>query len=100
MPRPFRHPCHAELDKLNNHKGINSDSMVLFLAINTSSITLLPTGVIALWAAAGSAIQPVSFRQHSLQHYVPHSLPFLQQNISLGFGECQIHLNSSELECY
>jgi spore maturation protein SpmB len=29
--------------------------MVLFLAINTSSITLLPTGVIALRAAAGSA---------------------------------------------
>ena len=29
--------------------------MVLFLAINTSSVTLLPTGVIALRAAAGSA---------------------------------------------
>jgi len=29
--------------------------MVLFLAINTSSITLLPTGVIAIRAAAGSA---------------------------------------------
>ena len=29
--------------------------MVLFLAINTSSITLLPTGVIALRASAGSA---------------------------------------------
>jgi spore maturation protein SpmB len=29
--------------------------MVLFLAINTSSITLLPTGIIALRAAAGSA---------------------------------------------
>jgi len=29
--------------------------MVLFLAVNTSSVTLLPTGVIALRAAAGSA---------------------------------------------
>ena len=29
--------------------------MVLFLAINTSSVTLLPTSVIALRAAAGSA---------------------------------------------
>ena len=29
--------------------------MALFLAINTSSVTLLPTGVIALRAAAGSA---------------------------------------------
>ena len=32
-----------------------ADSMALFLAINTSSVTLLPTGVIALRAAAGSS---------------------------------------------
>ena len=44
-----------ELDKLNPHKGTATDSMALFLAINTSSVTLLPTGVIALRAAAGSA---------------------------------------------
>ena len=29
--------------------------MILFLAINTSSVTLLPTGVIALRASAGSS---------------------------------------------
>ena len=41
--------------KLNPAKGTATDSMVLFLAINTSSITLLPTGVIALRSAAGSS---------------------------------------------
>ncbi len=44
-----------ELDSLNPHKGTASDAMALFLAINTSSVTLLPTGVIALRAAVGSA---------------------------------------------
>ncbi len=51
---PFGIRAMQELDKLSTHKGTASDSMVLFLAINTSSITLLPTGVIALRAAAGS----------------------------------------------
>jgi len=52
---PFGIRAMQELDRLNPHKGTASDAMVLFLAINTSSITLLPTGVIALRAAAGSA---------------------------------------------
>ncbi|MCW9089690.1 MAG: spore maturation protein [Gammaproteobacteria bacterium] len=52
---PFGIRAMQELDTLNPHKGTASDSMVLFLAINTSSITLLPTGIIALRASAGSA---------------------------------------------
>ena len=51
---PFGIRAMQELDRLNPHKGTASDAMVLFLAINTSSVTLLPTGVIALRAAAGS----------------------------------------------
>jgi len=51
---PFGIRAMQELDRLNPVKGTATDSMVLFLAINTSSITLLPTGVIALRAAAGS----------------------------------------------
>jgi spore maturation protein SpmA/spore maturation protein SpmB len=51
---PFGIRAMQELDRLNPHKGTASDAMVLFLAINTSSITLLPTGVIALRAASGS----------------------------------------------
>src|SRR3546814_14446720 len=52
---PFGIRAMQELDKLNPHKGTATDAMALFLAINTSSVTLLPTGVIALRAAAGSA---------------------------------------------
>lgn len=52
---PFGIRAMQELDKLNPNKGTATDAMALFLAINTSSITLLPTGVIALRAAAGSA---------------------------------------------
>jgi spore maturation protein SpmA len=51
---PFGLKAVTELEKLNPRPGIATDSTVLFLAINTSSITLLPTGVIALRAAAGS----------------------------------------------
>ena len=51
---PFGIRAMQELDKLNPHKGTATNAMALFLAINTSSITLLPTGVIAIRAAAGS----------------------------------------------
>jgi spore maturation protein SpmA len=52
---PFGIRAMQELDKLNSNPETATDSMVLFLAINTSSVTFLPTGVIALRAAAGSA---------------------------------------------
>lgn len=51
---PFGIRAMQELDKLNPVKGTANNAMVLFLAINTSSVTLLPTGVIALRASAGS----------------------------------------------
>ncbi len=52
---PFGIRAMQELDKLNAHKGTATNAMALFLAINTSSVTLLPTGIIALRAAAGSS---------------------------------------------
>ncbi|MGI9591250.1 MAG: nucleoside recognition domain-containing protein [Myxococcota bacterium] len=53
---PFGLKAMAELDKLNPVKGVASNPMVLFLAINTSAITLLPpTGTVGVRAAAGSA---------------------------------------------
>ncbi len=45
----------TELDKLNPEKGRATNAMCLFLAINTSSVTLLPLGVIAVRAAAGAS---------------------------------------------
>jgi spore maturation protein SpmA len=52
---PFGIRAMQELNRLNPHPGTATDAMALFLAVNTSSVTLLPTGVIALRAAAGSA---------------------------------------------
>jgi spore maturation protein SpmA len=51
---PFGIRAMQELDKLNTRHGTATNAMALFLAINTSSVTLLPTGVIALRASAGS----------------------------------------------
>ena len=44
-----------ELEKLTLEKGTATNAMCLFLAINTSSVTLLPLGVITVRAAAGAA---------------------------------------------
>ncbi|TVP89481.1 MAG: spore maturation protein [Thioalkalivibrio sp.] len=52
---PFGIRAMQELNKLNPHPGTATNAMALFLAINTSSITLLPTGVIALRASLGAA---------------------------------------------
>jgi len=52
---PFGLKAMAELDKLNPFRGVATNGMVLFLAINTSAITLMPpTGTVAVRAAAGS----------------------------------------------
>lgn len=61
---PFGIRAMQELERLNPAPGTASNAMALFLAVNTSSITLLPTGVIAVRAAAGStdpaAIMPTT----------------------------------------
>ena len=51
---PFGIRAMQELEKLNPNPGTATNSMALFLAINTSSVTLLPTGVIAIRASLGS----------------------------------------------
>ena len=52
---PFGLKAMSELAKLNKHSQTASDAMVLFLAINTSAITLIPpSGTIFVRAAAGS----------------------------------------------
>lgn len=44
-----------ELQELNEHKTVATNAMCMFLAINTSSVTLIPATVIAIRASAGSA---------------------------------------------
>jgi spore maturation protein SpmA len=51
---PFGIKAMQELDKLNAEKGTSTNAMALFLTINTSAVTLLPTGVIGLRATMGS----------------------------------------------
>ncbi len=43
-----------KLDELSAEKGTATNAMCLFLAINTSSVTILPLGVITVRAAAGA----------------------------------------------
>ena len=52
---PFGIKAMQDLNKLNPEPEEATDAMALFLAINTSNVTVLPTGVIALRAAAGSS---------------------------------------------
>lgn len=52
---PFGIKAMEELDKLNPKKGVATDSMVTFLALNTSCVTLIPATAIAVRAAAGSS---------------------------------------------
>lgn len=51
---PFGIKAMEELQRLNPQKDTASDEMCTFLALNTSSLTILPTTIIALRAAAGS----------------------------------------------
>ncbi len=44
-----------ELNKLNRTPGVATNAMVLFLAINTSGLALLPSGAVSVRAAEGSA---------------------------------------------
>jgi len=51
---PFGLKAMKELNTLNTEKGTATNAMVLFLAINTSGLALLPTGIISLRALEGS----------------------------------------------
>lgn len=51
---PFGLRAMQELDKLNPEKGTATNAMALFLAINTSAVTLLATGVMSMRAGLGS----------------------------------------------
>ncbi len=52
---PFGLKAMEELDELNDQKGVASNSMITFLAINTAGLTLIPATAIAIRAASGSS---------------------------------------------
>lgn len=51
---PFGLKAMSELDKLNSEKGTATNAMCLFLAINTSSVQLVPATAMAYLVAAGA----------------------------------------------
>jgi len=51
---PFGIKAMEELQKMNHQPDTATDDMCTFLAVNTASLTLIPTTVIALRAATGS----------------------------------------------
>jgi spore maturation protein SpmA len=51
---PFGLKAMVELNRLNRHPGVATNAMVLFLAINTSGVAVLPLGVIAIRASLGA----------------------------------------------
>lgn len=51
---PFGIRAMEQLDTLNGQKGTATNAMVLFLAINTAGLAILPSGVIGLRASLGS----------------------------------------------
>ena len=51
---PFGIKAMEELDTLNSKPGTATNAMVMFLAINTSALAILPSGVVGLRASVGS----------------------------------------------
>ena len=51
---PFGIKAMEQLDKLNPRKGVATDAMCTFLAINTAGLAILPSGVATLRASVGS----------------------------------------------
>ena len=51
---PFGIKAMEELDTLNSTPGTATNAMVMFLAINTSALAILPSGVVGLRASVGS----------------------------------------------
>ena len=51
---PFGLEAMQELERSNKEPGVATDDMCMFIALNASALELLPTGVIALRATAGS----------------------------------------------
>ena len=51
---PFGLKAMQELDKLNSRKGVATNSMAMFLALNTSGVAVFPLGVVSLRGSLGS----------------------------------------------
>lgn len=51
---PFGIKAMHELDRLSGHSGVASNAMCMFVVVNTASIQLIPTTMIAILSGAGA----------------------------------------------
>lgn len=51
---PFGIKAMQELDRLGGHSGVASNAMCMFVVVNTASIQLIPTTMIAILSGAGT----------------------------------------------
>jgi spore maturation protein A len=51
---PFGLRAMEELEKINPHPGVATNTMCTFIALHSSNMTIVPTTAIALLAAAGA----------------------------------------------
>ncbi|MBO4710541.1 spore maturation protein [bacterium] len=96
---PFGINAMQELDKLNGEKGRATNAMCLFLAINTSSVTLLPLGVITIRAAAG-AKEPASILIPSLLATIVSTIVAIiaTKLMQRGTPDCTVSEKEAEIE--
>ena len=57
-----------DLEKLNPRPGVATNAMCTFLAINTSSIQLIPATTVGILSVAGAANRLPSSERHSWVH--------------------------------
>ena len=74
---PFGLKAMQELQKLNPNKAVATDSMALFLAINTAGIAVIPIGTMAVRASLDSAnpggiLHPLDSRNPLLDDHRNH----------------------------
>ncbi len=102
----------SELESLNKRPGVATNAMCMLLAINTSSITLIPVTVIAVLVAAGSKNPTVIIGTSLAATLVAHAaaitackvlertpwyrLPPLEETASTHLAPNKIHEGASE----
>jgi spore maturation protein SpmA len=74
---PFGLKAMIELDRLNERPGTATNAMVMFLAINTSNLALLPTGIISLRVSLGSKSPAAIFLTTLISSMFAHAAAIL-----------------------
>ncbi|MBN1604292.1 MAG: spore maturation protein [Chitinispirillaceae bacterium] len=88
----------TELEKINPNKGTATNSMCLFLAVNTSSVTILPLGVIAVRAAAGATTPSAILIPAILATVISTTVAIIVSKLLAGRSSCSEDVYNSSAE--